>query len=307
MKQTGIPTFDITALHSGSMREQARVVLDIGAAARDVGYFAIVNHGVATRLREDAFAAARQFFAQPSAEKERVSMENAPYGRGYSRLGAERLVPGLPGDFKEAFTTGRDIDAAPNQWPSLAGFREATQTYYNAMNSLALQIGRAFALDLGMPPHFFAAYCDQSQTSLRLLRYPPQPADVDRTLFGAGAHSDWGIFTLLAQDGGGGLEIARHDGQWAAVEPVPDSFICNVGDCLMRWSNDRYVSRPHRVVNRSSAPRYALAFYADPEPETVIACLPTCYDADYTSKYAPISYAEYAQERYKAAAVGASA
>jgi isopenicillin N synthase-like dioxygenase len=106
---------------------------------------------------------------------------------------------------------------------------------------------------------------------------------------------------LLAQDDVGGLEIQRRDGTWTRVEPVSNALVCSIGDCLMRWSNDRYAARPHRLVNRSDRPRYSIGFVADPNPETLIACLPTCADEDDPARYAPISYAAFQQERYAAA------
>jgi isopenicillin N synthase-like dioxygenase len=120
---------------------------------------------------------------------------------------------------------------------------------------------------------------------------------------GDAARGDWGLFTLLAQDDGGGLEVQRRDGQWVGIDPVPDAFVCGVGNCLMRWSNDRYVSRPYRVVNRGARAQHAIAFSSDPNPDTVIACLPTCLDEDESEKYPPIAYADYARERFAGTAV----
>jgi isopenicillin N synthase-like dioxygenase len=315
MIATGIPVCDVGALRGGSVREQAGAVLDIGAAARDIGFFMVVNHGVPDDLTARTFAAAREFFDLPAAYKERVSMDSTPFYRGYSRIGAERLDPAFPGDFKESFNVGRELApddpdllagkpfVAPNRWPELTGFRATASAYFDAMTKLSRVLQRAFALDLGVSHDYFFRVCDRPLTTLRMLRYPPAPGEFDGTRFGAGAHSDWGIFTLLAQDEVGGLEVQRRDGCWVEVEPVPGAIVCNVGDALMRWSNDRYVSRPHRVINRAERARYSLAFFADPNPDTVIACLPTCRDEDTPAKYAPISYAAYQLERHSETAL----
>lgn len=317
MTTTSIPICDLRALRDGSAREQARLVLDIGAAARDTGFFAIVNHGIPEFLSERAFAAAERFFALPPAEKERVAMDRTPYYRGYRGPAAQRSGSGLPDDLKESFNIGRDLAAddpdivagAPfvgvNQWPDLPGFRETAMTYFRAMSSLAVLVQRAFALDLSMSPDFFVPRCDRPLTTLRFMRHLPDahPGHFNDVLYGGGAHSDWGIFSLLALDGVGGLEIGSADGLWTAVEPVSDALICNVGDCLMRWSNDRYQSRPYRVVNRADRPGHAISFSADPNPDTLIACLPTCLEEDEPAKYPPISYAEYQRERFASKAV----
>jgi isopenicillin N synthase-like dioxygenase len=64
----------------------------------------------------------------------------------------------------------------------------------------------------------------------------------------------------------------------------------------MRWSNDVYVSTPHKVVNPGKD-RYSVAFFLDPNPDAVVACLPTCVRADRPAKYEPITGAEFLRSR----------
>jgi isopenicillin N synthase-like dioxygenase len=132
------------------------------------------------------------------------------------------------------------------------------------------------------------------------LRYPPHPGTFDGTLYGAAPHTDYGILTLLAQDDTGGLEVRARDGTWIPVDPTPGTLICNIGDALMRWSNDVYVSTPHRVVNASGRARQSIAFFADPNPDALIACFPSCASEAAPAKYPPIDYASYQRERYDA-------
>src|SRR5258705_1112227 len=120
----------------------------------------------------------------------------------------------------------------------------------------------------------------------RLLYSPPQPPAT--AAIGAGEHTDYGNLTLLVTDSVGGLEVRRRDGGWIAAPTIPGAFICNIGDCLMRWTNDVYVSTPHRVVNRGDRDRYSVAFFLDPNPDALVACLPTCVSAERPPRYAPI-------------------
>jgi isopenicillin N synthase-like dioxygenase len=306
-----IPVIDVADLFASpaALRALAR---RIGAAARDVGFFSIVNHGVPERLVADVFAATRAFFALPREVKESVSLERSPHYRGYARIGFEKLDPGRPGDVKESFNVGREF--APddpgvlagkpfhgcNQWPDLPGFRTTLLTYYDVLLDLVIALHRAVALDLGADEHTFAPDFDHALGVLRLLHYPPHPGDFDERLFGAAPHTDYGNLTLLAQDDVGGLEVRMRDGTWVAVQPEPGAFVCNIGDSLMRWSNDIYVSNPHRVVNRSARERYSVALFGDPNADATIACLPSCAGPERPAKYPPITYAELLRSKYEA-------
>jgi isopenicillin N synthase-like dioxygenase len=134
--------------------------------------------------------------------------------------------------------------------------------------------------------------------TLRLLHYPPREADSAAP--GAGEHTDYGSITLLLTDDAGGLDVRRRDGTWVHAPPMADAFVCNIGDCLMRWSNDIYVSTPHRVTSPPGRDRYSVAFFLDPNPDALVECLPGCSDAAHPPKYPPILAADYLTERLEA-------
>jgi isopenicillin N synthase-like dioxygenase len=309
---TRIPVVDVGGLQSREPSDLAAVAAQIGAAAREVGFFSIVNHGVPAQLVADVFAAARAFFALPRAVKEEISLERSPHYRGYARIGFEKLDPTRPGDVKESYNVGREF--APddpgvlagkpfhglNQWPELPGFRTTLLTYYEVLLDLVIALHRAVAIDLGADEHAFAPHFANALGLLRLLRYPPHPGAFDDRLYGAAPHTDYGNLTLLAQDDVGGLEVRMRDGTWVTVAPEPGAFVCNIGDALMRWSNDVYVSNPHRVVNRSARERYSVALFGDPNADAQIACLPACAGPDRPAKYPPITYAELLRSKYEA-------
>lgn len=295
---TGIPVIDVAALAAGD--DAAGVVAAaIGAACREVGFFYVTGHPVPSALSEAVFAESARFFAQGDATKRRV-LYTAQGNRGYVPMKGEALNPGQPADLKEAFNIGLDLPAddpdllagrgfrAANLWPDLPGFRDIMLAYFEACQALGLLLHRAFARDLGLRPGFFDDKLDRPMAVLRLLHYPPAPAVAETGQLGAGTHTDYGCVTLLATDGVGGLQVQTRAGDWLDAPHVPGAFVCNIGDCLMRWTNDIYVSTPHRVVSPSGRERFSVAFFLDPNPEAEIACLPGCATPDRPTRYQPI-------------------
>jgi len=295
---TGVPVIDIGALRAGDPAALRVLAREIGVAARETGFFSVVNHGVPADLIAAVFAQSTAFFAQPPALKASVGIEHSPAYRGYARIGYEQFDEAHPPDAKESFDVGPDR----NLWPDgLPGFRATLERYYDALLALTVAIHRPIALDLGVDEHFFAPSFDGAIAIARLLYYPPHPGTFDGTLHGSAPHTDYGNVTFLAQDDAGGLELRMRDGTWIAIDPMPGAFVCNIGDCLMRWSNDVYVSNLHRVVNRSGRARYSVAFFGDPAGGALVECLPACSSAARPPKYAPITYGEYLQQRLRAA------
>ena len=157
---------------------------------------------------------------------------------------------------------------------------------------------QAIALGLALPEDRFEAMLARPMSSFRLIHYPPQavrPPAPDET--GCGAHSDYGCLTILAQDAIGGLEIQTRDGRWIDAPPIPGSFVLNVGDMLARWTNHRFVSTPHRVVNRSGGDRYSLPYFFDPAMDAMIECLPGCAGPGNPPRYETMRYGDYLMER----------
>ena len=185
-----------------------------------------------------------------------------------------------------------------NLWPQTPGFRDTALTYFDAVWKLGCDLHFAIASDLGLPMRYFDDKLDRPMATLRLLHYPPREASSSD--IGAGTHTDYGSVTLLLTDDAGGLEVRRRDGTWIKAPPIPNTFVCNIGDCLMRWSNDIYVSTPHRVVSPPGRDRYSIAFFLDPNPEALVDCLPGCSGPDRPAKYAPILASDYLRQRLDA-------
>ncbi len=311
-----IPTIDISALRGSDAAASGKVAREVGAACRGIGFFAITGHGVAPQLLADTFAASRRLFAMSAAQKAALAIGRFGPNRGYVGLGVEALDERKPGDRKEAFNLVWSADEArePNAWPPLPGWRELLQRYFDATLDAGRLLHRAFALDLGLPPHFFDDKLDHPQATLRLLHYPAQGAArdamQDEAALGAGTHTDYGNVTLLATDGVAGLQVRRRDvadddeAAWLDVPaPPPGAFICNIGDCLMRWTNDVYVSTPHRV-RQPRAERYSIALFVDPNADAQVEALPSCVAPGAAPRYAPISAGDYLKQRLAATYAG---
>lgn len=306
----GLPVIDLSPLTQGD-QGVARVAAEIGHACRTIGFFYISNHGIPVEVLQEVYTLSARFFALPIDEKRALTIAKSMNNRGYAGMESESLDPSKLSDAKEAFNIGREPEEGEaldpgtpsighNQWPVLSGFRAVMLGYYDAMRRLSERLHAAFALDLGLPGDYFADKIDRPLATLRLLRYPPHPGIFDGSRYGAGAHTDYGNLTLLAQDEVGGLEVRTRSGDWIQAPPIPGTFICNIGDCLMRWSNDVYVSTPHRVTNISGRERYSIAFFLDPNPDARVECLPTCAGVDRPARYPPVTAAAYLTERLNA-------
>jgi isopenicillin N synthase-like dioxygenase len=303
-----IPVIDVAPLldAEGDAYETARA---IGRACRETGFFYITGHGVAPELVERVFALSRQFFIRSPMEKARAAFSGPSGNRGWIALGNEALDPSAPADIKEAFNIGLELPADDpeivagkpfrgiNCWPDIAGFRATMLAYFDACWRLGRTLHRAFAIDLDLAPDYFATTFDRPMATLRLLHYPPPPARKTEGQLGAGTHTDYGNVTLLATDDAGGLMVRHRSGEWIRAPVIENAFVCNIGDCLMRWTNEVYVSTPHKVDSPPGRDRYSVAFFLDPNPEVEVACLPTCLAPGRAPKYAPVTAGDFLHSR----------
>ena len=167
-------------------------------------------------------------------------------------------------------------------------------SYQAAMRKLGDRVLSLLAASLDLPENQFAPYYDIPMPNVRLLKYPPQPHDAQFNQIGAGAHTDWGGITLLAQDNLGGLEVVNVAEEWLEATPIADTFVVNLGDLMARWTNGLYKSTMHRVRNnKSDRNRYSIAFFYSPRPTAVVECLPTCTDAGRPAQFPPCTVREH--------------
>jgi isopenicillin N synthase-like dioxygenase len=285
-KAETIPVINLAPFLHGSPAERTATAQVIGEACRNVGFFYISHHDVPETLIAETFAQAKRFFALPPAQKSEIAIEKSACHRGWFTIGGENLDPSkqAAGDLKEGIKIGRDLAPhhplvaagtplhGPNQWPeNLPGWRETMSSYYDALTALGTQILHAFAIALDLPETFFDEHLTTPMTTLGPLHYPPQSGRITEAQIGAGAHTDYGCLTLLAQDSSAGLQVKSKSGQWIEAPPIPGTFVVNIGDMMERFTNGSFTSTQHRVINTSGTERYSLPFFFDPNFSTPIA------------------------------------
>ncbi|YCH32520.1 isopenicillin N synthase family oxygenase [Erwinia sp. D4-22] len=278
-----LPIVDFAHLSSGAGAERTALLENLGQAARDVGFFYLINHGIDRELLDNVQRVTRAFFALPQDEKLKVSMVNSPHFRGYNLAGVEitRRQP----DFREQFDIGAEREAlpitadspswqrmqGPNQWPSaLPELQSILTQWQQAMTQVALELLRAFAEALHLPRNAFDnLYGDYPNEHIKLIRYPGRTDSESRQ--GVGAYKDSGFLTLLLQDDQPGLEVEVMPDNWVAASPLPGSFVVNIGELLELATNGYLRATVHRVVSPQAAhQRLSMAFFLGAQLDKVV-------------------------------------
>jgi isopenicillin N synthase-like dioxygenase len=313
-----VPLVDLSPARQGGRAERLACARRIDAACREIGFFAVTGHGVPDQLVRDLRRRAHEFFALPLADKLAARHPIPGTNRGYHPAGGEALASAnddvtAPPDLKEFFHIGpvevtdepyytgpagrRHFE--PNIWPPApAGFERAASTYYRTMSGLIVSLMRLAALALDVHETFFDDKVDRSIGTMRLNYYPAQTRAPRPGQLRASAHTDYGGFTILSgEDVPGGLQVRTRGGRWIDVPTSPTIFVVNIGDLLMRWTNDRWLSNMHRVVNPPAAghgPRLSIAFFNHPNYDALIECLPSQGPA----RHPPVLSGEYRDTKY---------
>jgi len=308
-----VPLLDLSGLSGGQIAVRDAIVQTLRGYLEEVGFLYVSGHGVPTESVAAVREASRRFHALPLEEKLKIKLDRN--FRGYIPINTSTIVtssvatvrkPNQSESLMIMHEVAPDDPAAiageplqgPNQWPDealLPGFRATIEAYVRQMTEVARTMAGLIADALGVPTDALMRYFEKPTTFLRLLHYPTQREE--EGLFGSAPHTDYGFITLLAQDDVGGLEVRNKAGVWVPVPPITDTFVMNVGDILARWSNDRFVSTPHRVINRSGRERYSQSFFFDPAMSSAIAVFPACVPARQNAKYPPVIYGDYLMER----------
>ncbi|CAM9249777.1 unnamed protein product [Laminaria digitata] len=279
-------------------------------ACKEFGFFYLENHGIPEEVMEQVFQASKAFFSLGQDDK--MSVKADKNNRGYTPMHEEVLDPEnqTKGDTKEGYYVFREIaadseDAAtplsgPNQWPSehlVPGWKATMQDYFTRMHALGIRLSGVLSSGLGLDPSFFEGCFSKPMSALRLLHYSSEVSDPEKGVLGTGAHSDYGMMTMLATDDVPGLQVKLH-GEWCDVPPRPGAFICNLGDMLQRWTNDNLRSTVHRVVNKLGRERYSIPFFFEPSFDTEVVCLPQFCSEGSPAKYPPVTSGMYLLGRY---------
>ncbi|MCX8560940.1 isopenicillin N synthase family oxygenase [Mycolicibacterium mucogenicum] len=296
----------------------AAVAARIDAACAGVGFLQVVGHGIPADAIDGLAAAIDQFFGAPTEFKR--TLRRPGENRGYTPPKSESLSMSLGvapanamNDFYEAFTLGTEATAYPhadlpvddypdNSWPDLLGFRDAVETYFREVTVLSRALLRACSDALGLGTGYFDHLVDHSIDTLKMNNYALAPGaiELDGPLTGMGAHTDFGILTVLWADQVPGLEVLGADSVWHPVQPDPGAFLINLGDAFARWTNDRWRSTLHRVdppvVDGRIERRRSAAFFLDGNHDAVIEPLPGTVEPG-AKGYPPITVAAHLQEK----------
>ena len=271
-----VPVIDVGPLRDGS--DPRGVGAELARAACEVGFLYIRNHGVSAVTIESARRAGFGFFDLPAAAKHEAGTNR--FHHGYLGPDSTKMYDDALPDIKESFNWGVELErgaacphplTGPNVWPAAdPGLKPGVYPWFEAASACAEDLLRGFALGAGLDPEHFIRHRDQPLSRGSLQHYPPHPPDAGADRFGVAPHTDFGMLTVLAQDDIGGLEIQRLCGGWVAMPPLAGTLVVNIGDLLERWSNGRFRSTVHRVVNTSGRERLSLVLAYDPNFETLV-------------------------------------
>ena len=257
------------------------------------------------------------------AEENKLEAGTNRFHHGYLKPGSTKMYDDAKLDLKESFNWGIELDGdrgddvheasgagtetgaeptnpliGPNVWPAaMPELRASVYPYFEAASACAEDLLRGFALGAGLDAEHFVRLRDRPVSRGSLQYYPPQPDGAAEDQFGVAPHTDFGVLTVLCQDEVGGLQIQRRDGEWAAMPPIPGTFVVNIGDLLERWSNRRYRSTVHRVINSSGRERLSLVLAYDPNFETLVDPNAFCADGE-TPHDEPITCGDYLLWRF---------
>jgi isopenicillin N synthase-like dioxygenase len=312
-----IPVIDFEpALEPGDPADLEVVAHQVRRASETVGFFYLAGHGVPDAVRDAAFAASREFHALPLEEKLRLKLNENNIGYlpvNQSIQKASTVHKATRPNYNESFFISHDRGAdhpdvvagvplrGRNQWP--AGherMRAAMVRYFKTLEAVGEGMLPVLARALDMPAdHFAPFFANEAHINLRFLHYPPQEVS-DAEQFGQGPHTDNSFITILARTEVPGLAVRLPSGEWLAPPLIPGTFLVNLGNIMKRWSNDRFLSTPHAVLNESGTDRYSIAFFYSPHVGTRIECLRSCTGPDAPPRYPPAVYGDLVREFYRA-------
>ncbi len=311
MKEKGIPTVDLSKYVHGSADEKAQFVQDLGRAFHEVGFVAVVNHGIPKNLVDGFYSASKAFFALPEEVKRQYEIPGMAGQRGYTSFGKEHAKQSKVADLKEFFQIGQEVPAdhpLKDQYPDNVSVQESPEVsqlgseLYRAFEKAGGQLLQAIAEYLNLPKDYFQQYITHGNSILRSIHYPPitqEPASAIR----AEQHEDINLITLLVGASAGGLQLLNSDNEWVAIMPEADEIVINVGDMLQRLTNNYLKSTTHRVVNPPREewhlPRLSIPFFLHPVSDMRLDALESCVTENNPQHYAPISAGEYLDERLR--------
>ena len=313
-----VPAIDIAPFLSGDPDGKRQTVKQVHTACRDIGFLVIAGHGLPPDDLRRAFDLTRDFFDLTQATKDRWHPTGPSKQRGYhafkTRGLANTLDAKVPLDLRETLFLGPIDDfrphymdlpeAALSYWPNTiptepVGVDDAVIRLYRGFERLSADLLRIFALALDMPEDHFSDKIHRHFSILSCHHYPALSEQPLPNQLRTGAHTDFGAMTILAMTKAkGGLEVKMPDGSWVGVQAGPDQLVVNLGDMMARWTNERWVSTLHRVVNPpeledAKSRRQSIGYFMHPNYDAKIECFPTCLVTGETPRHPTITAGEH--------------
>ena len=280
---------DIPIINFGDM--DLAVSRRMDKAFREVGFAVFTN--VYDRWLSDFDLweeTVKQFFDLPPEVKSKYAYSGVEKNLGYSEMESEWLHPDRPGDLKEAYNWKAPYDMEDKYWPTeLPLFRTQAEKIERIMRVLSFEFMDRFELALGLKKGFLVEKHLYGTTTARILHYPKVTSIVKDQQLRGNEHTDYDTFTMLFRfQDCGGLFVKTIQGDWVEVPVIENSVVLNIADMFQRWTNDRYISTPHRVMNVLDRTRYSMPYFVGPNKDTIVKNL-----TDEPDKYDPISSYEY--------------
>lgn len=291
------PLISLSGLHNKDPDQYQRLCDQIGAAAREIGFLRICDHGIDLKLIEATYAAAERFFAMPDEFKRGYYIGNSSNHRGYVPFTEKGDYPDEVNRNYEAFDLGLDLPCTdpqylagnrllgPNVWPEMSEFRDTVSEYYRQISSLGRRLCECLEVHLGLPIGSITNQMSKPISQLRLLHYVRKSDLRDHRSVNMGAHTDYECLTLL-HTRNKGLQVMTQDDRWIDVPVDPVTFIVNIGDMLEAWSNGILRSTPHRVLNLSPE-RFSMPYFVAANYDAEIRPFPQLLHRDAPPRYDP--------------------
>ncbi|KAI3894458.1 hypothetical protein MKW92_046230 [Papaver armeniacum] len=286
-----IPIIDYNLLTSGSPEQRSLIIENLRSACLEWGFFMVINHGVPQSLINEMMNLCLGFFDLSPDEKSdyvgkhvlnpircgtsfNTSVEKINFWRDYLKI---LVHPEFHAPLK------------PH------AFRDISYEYCKRSREVARELLKAISESLGLEEDYIEKALE-TKSGLQILivnLYPPCPQP--ELAMGMPPHSDHGLLTLLAQNETGGLQI-KHKGKWIAANPLPNSFMVNIGDHMEILSNGKYKSILHRVAVNTKATRVTVVTANGPSLDAVVTAAPDLVDCeDYPPLYRGMKYREYVE------------
>ncbi|MCO5607326.1 hypothetical protein L7F22_061521 [Adiantum nelumboides] len=294
VKRGAVPVIDLSRI--GEDGRRASIIAEVAQACREWGFFQLVNHPVSPALLCRMHSVAEEFFALSVEDKMKFAsheMKFVPDGKAV-RFGTS-FNP-----YNDKFLEWRDVlrhwclppnEVDNREWPEKpAGYKETVLEYNKEMRVLAQEVLTLIAESLGLHPCFFEEAFQGSRQLLHVNRYPPCPEP--ELALGTGSHSDPGGLTLLLQDDVVGLQV-MHEGEWIAVQPLPDAILINLGDQMQIFTNVRYKSVEHRALVNATKTRMTVLSCSSPAENVIVAPAAKLIELDNVAFYQPSLYGDY--------------